>query len=206
MLRLIVILSLFMVLSLEQIYAEVQQDEKRADQLLKFTVVVLSKEQAIRHYFEEKLVKNLRVNNYDAIASHSLIPDISKLRDPELRQKLQKEGIKGVLLLRPIDIGSQASIASVQEEISPKAYDSIEAFVTDYREGNFSTQAVIQVTGFLLTAEQETNFWQGIIWLDENVKTREEGIEKLSDLVLSNLNASRGYLRKRLGFKPFTTD
>ncbi|MEH6467168.1 MAG: hypothetical protein V7722_06015 [Porticoccus sp.] len=206
MLRLIVILSLFMVLSLGQVSAGVQQDEKRADQLLKFTVVVLSKEKNIRRNFEEKLVKNLRANNYDAIASHSLIPDISNLRGPELRQKLQKEGIKGALLLRPIDIGMQASIASAQKQIPPKAYNSIEAFVTDYREGDFSTQAVIQVTGFLLTEEQTTNFWQGIIWLDDNVKTREEGIEKLSDLVLSNLNASRGYLRKRLGFKPLNTD
>lgn len=39
------------------------------------------------------------------------------------------------------------------------------------------------MTGFLLTAEQETNFWQGIIWLDDKVKTREEGLEKLSDLL-----------------------
>ena len=51
-------------------------------------------------------------------------------------------------------------------------YNSIYAFVTDYRDGNFSTQAVVQVTGFLLTAEQETNFWQGIVWLDDKVKTR----------------------------------
>ena len=206
MLRIIVVLSLFMTLSLGPVSAEVHQDEKPADQLLKFTVIVLSKEQTIRYDFEEKLVKNLRENNYDAIASHSLIPDISNLRDPELHQKLQKDGIKGALLLRPIDIGEQASITSAQKQIAPKAYDSIEAFVADYREGDFSTQAVVQVTGLLLTAEQASTFWQGVIWLDDNVKTQEEGIEKLSDLVLSNLNASRGYLRKRLGFKPLTTD
>jgi len=204
MLRNLVILSLSMLLFGGPVYAGASQGS--TDKLLKFTVVALSKEHSIRRDFENELVKNLRANNYDAIASHSLLPDISSLHDPALRLKLQEEGVQGVLLLRPIDIGEQASIQSAQKQIAPKAYNTIEAFVTDYRGGDFSTQAVVQVSGFLLSEAHTANFWQGIIWLDDNVKTREEGIEKLSDLVLSNLNASRGYLRKRLGFKPLTTD
>ncbi|HEB27370.1 MAG TPA: hypothetical protein ENI05_06290 [Porticoccus sp.] len=200
------IISLSILLLGGYVYAETQQGAGSTDKLLKFTVVALSKEHSIRRDFENELVKNLRANNYDAIASYSLLPDISSLHDPALRLKLQEEGIQGVLLLRPIDIGEQASIQSAQKQIAPKAYNTIEAFVTDYRGGDFSTQAVVQVSGFLLSEAHTANFWQGIIWLDDNVKTREEGIEKLSDLVLSNLNASRGYLRKRLGFKPLTTD
>lgn len=200
------IISLSILLLGGYVYAETQQGAGRTDQLLKFTVVALSKEHNIRRDFENELVKKLRANNYDAITSYSLLPDISSLRDPELRLKLQEEGIQGVLLLRPIDIGEQASIQSAQKQIAPRAYDSIEAFVTDYRGGDFSTQAVVQVSGFLLSEAHTANFWQGIIWLDDSVETRQEGIEKLSELVLSNLNASRGYLRKRLGFKPLTTD
>tara|TARA_R110000822_G_scaffold159476_30_gene299645 strand:- start:10038 stop:10415 length:378 start_codon:yes stop_codon:yes gene_type:complete len=125
MLRNVVILSLSILLFGGHASAENQQGVGRTDQLLKFTVVALSKEHNIRRDFENELVKNLRANNYDAIASHSRLPDISSLRDPALRLKLQEEGIQGVLLLRPIDIGEQASITSAQKQITPMEYDSI---------------------------------------------------------------------------------
>ena len=200
------IISLSILLFCGHVSAGTQQGVGSTDQLLKFTVVALSKEHNIRRDFENELVKNLRENNYDAVTSYSLLPNISNLRDPALRLKLQEEGIQGVLLLRPIDIGEQASIQSAQKQIAPKTYNTIETFVTDYRGDDFSTQAVIQVSGFLLSEAHTANFWQGIIWLDDTVETRQEGIEKLSDLVLSNLNASRGYLRKRLGLQPLHTD
>ena len=165
-------------------------------------MVVLSKDQSRRLDFENELVKSLRENNYDAIASHNLIPDMANFRDPNISQKLQKEGIQGVLLLKPIDTGEQASISSAQKRVTSTTYNTIEAFVTDYRGGDFSTQAVVQVSGYLLSEGNTSNFWQGVIWLDEKVETQQEGIKKLTELVLSNLNASRGYLRKLLGFQP----
>ena len=174
MLRNIVIWSLFISLFGGHVSAENQQGVGRTDQLWKFAVVALSKEHNTRRDFENELVKNLRANNYDVVTSHSLLPDIISLRDSVLRLKLQEEEIQGVLL---IDIGKQASIQSVQKQIEPRVYDSIEAFVRDYRGGDFSTQAVVQVSGFLL-----------------------------SELVLSNLNASKGYLRKRLGFQALNAD
>ena len=175
---------------------------KKIDQRLKFTVVVLSQETDIRKNFENELVKNLKADKYDAVASHSLIPKISDFRHPNIYKKLRKKGIQGVLLLMPIDVGDQASIKSAQPRVWSTTYDSVEAFVNGYRGGNFNTQAVVQVSAFLISDEQASNFWQGIIWLDDTVETRQEGIEKLSGLILSNLNASRAYLRKLLGFEP----
>lgn len=175
---------------------------KSSEQRLKFTVVALSKDKSIRHNFENELVKNLKADKYDAVASHSLVADLSDFGKPEIYKKLRKKGIQGVLLLMPIDVGEQASIKSAQPRVWSTTYDSIEAFVNGYRGGNFNTQAVVQVSAFLISDEQTSNFWQGVIWLDDTVKTRQEGIEKLSGIVLSNLNASRAYLRKLLGFEP----
>ena len=199
MLRYIVLLSLSLLMGGWHVSAGAGDG---ANRVLKFTVVVLSKDQSRRLDFENELVKSLRENNYDAIASHNLIPDMANFRDPNISQKLQKEGIQGVLLLKPIDTGEQASISSAQKRVTSTTYNTIEAFVTDYRGGDFSTQAVVQVSGYLLSEGNTSNFWQGVIWLDEKVETQQEGIKKLTELVLSNLNASRGYLRKLLGFQP----
>jgi predicted transcriptional regulator len=198
MLRHIILLSLFLIGS----WHVAAGASEGASHVLKFTVVVLSKEQSVRLDFENELVKSLRANNYDVIASHNLVPGMADFRDPNIAQKLQNEGVQGVLLLKPIDTGEQASITSAQKRVTSTTYNTIEAFVSDYRGGNFNTQAVVQVSGYLLSEGNTSNFWQGIIWLDEQVETQQEGIEKLTELVLSNLNASRGYLRKLLGFQP----
>lgn len=173
-----------------------------SNQRLKFTVVALSKESDVRHIFENELVKNLKANQYNAVASHLLIADLPDFSKPDVYKRLREKGIQGVLLLMPIDVGEQASIKSAQQRVWSTTYDSIEAFVNGYRGGNFNTQAVVQVSGFLITDNKSSNFWQGVVWLDDTVKTRQEGIEKLSGLVLSNLNASRAYLRKLLGLEP----
>lgn len=176
------------------------------DQRLKFMVVAVSDEADIRSDFEGALVERLKADNYDAVSSHTLLPSLSDFSHPNTSQELQKKGIQGILLLTPIDVGEQASIKSVKPHLWPKSYGSIESFVHGYRDGNFDTQVVLQVSGFLISENNLSNFWQGIIWLDDTVTTRQEGIAKLSELVLSNLNASRPYLRKLLGFEPLHSD
>jgi len=173
-----------------------------SNQRLKFTVVALSEEPSVRKNFENELVKKLKTDQYNAVSSHLLISDLPDFNKPDVYKKLRENGIQGVLLLMPIDVGKEASIKSAQPRVWSTTYDSIEAFVNGYRGGNFNTQAVVQVSGFLISDNESSNFWQGVIWLDDTVKTRQEGIEKLSGLVLSNLNASRAYLRKLLGLEP----
>lgn len=172
------------------------------DQLLKFTVVAFSQDASIRRDFENELVKALREDNYDAIVSHSLVEKLSDFSEPNIYTTLREEGVQGILLLMPVDVGSDASIKSIQQRTGATTYHSIESFVNDYRGGNFGTQAVVQVSAFLISGQQASNFWQGVVWLDDTVTTREEGIKKLSGLVLYNLNASRAYLRKLLGLEP----
>lgn len=42
----------------------------------------------------------------------------------------------------------------------------------------------------------------GAVWLDEEVETREEGIERLQDLIVANVDAARPAIRRLLGLPP----
>lgn len=175
---------------------------QNVDVRVKFAVIALDTDGATRISFEDQLAQALVVDNYDAVASYTLLPDISDITDPSLREKLLNNGINLVMVLRPVDIGTTATIESVQGHLRPDDYGSIQEFVEGYRGDNFNTQAVIHIAGFLFDAERSMTFWQGVLWLDEEVDSQEQGIDKLIELVLFNLNQSRGSLRKRLGLPP----
>lgn len=178
--------------------AKAQQDEI----LLKMAVVALSDNHKMRQNLENRIVNKLLANHYDATASHLLIKDISNIRDPKLRHKLYARGVRGVLILRPIDVGEKASITSSKDHISPHTYNTIEAFVTAERRGDFSSRAVVQVSAFIISEQQATSFWSGVVWLDEPAETQQEGLDKLAELVLFNLNAARSYMRQSMGLAP----
>ena len=178
---------------------------QNTDRLLRFTVIAVTDDEEARREFETTLVSKLKASHYDVVPSHLLVSDIAEFQNKEVYQKLQNMGMQGALLLMPVDVGEHATIKSAKRRVWSTTYDSIEAFVESYRGGDFDTQALVQATGFLITGDDEYNFWQGMIWLDDKVDSKEEGIEKLSGLVLSNLNASRGYLRQLLGFEPLST-
>jgi hypothetical protein len=42
----------------------------------------------------------------------------------------------------------------------------------------------------------------GAVWLDEEVASREQGIARLQDLIVRNLDEARPMLRQRLGLAP----
>jgi hypothetical protein len=42
----------------------------------------------------------------------------------------------------------------------------------------------------------------GAVWLDEEVDSREQGLERLRDLVLANVDAVRPAIREHLGLPP----
>lgn len=192
------LIYLVIVLTTHGTPANAQQDEAR----LKMTVVAFSDNHRIRQNLENKIVNKLLANHYDVTASHLLIENIKNIRDSKLRHKLYARGIRGVLLLRPIDVGKEASISSSRDRISPHTYNTIEEFVTDELQGNFSSRAVVQVSAFIISEQQATSFWSGVIWLDETVESQQEGLDKLAELVLFNLNAARSYMRQSMGLAP----
>ncbi|MAM70844.1 MAG: hypothetical protein CMP91_06885 [Gammaproteobacteria bacterium] len=172
------------------------------NQYLRFTVMAMAPDLETRMIFEDELVRVLREDDYDVVASHTLVPEISPAVSLEVRQALIEAGIQAALVLRPLATGNDASITAAQEALSQQTYTSLAAFINDYRGHNFESQAVVHVLGFLLDPQQSRLFWQGVIWLDDTVETQEQAIEKLVELVQFNLNQSRTVLRHQLGLPP----
>lgn len=175
------------------VFAQSEQEK------LKFAVIALSDDQSVRVRFEDYLVSSLLTDNYDAISSHEILTDLFDQSNEIVSEQLNNSGIDAVLIIGAIDTGPDASISNARETLFPENYSQIQDFIANYRGNNFQTQVVVHVAGYLLEDVNSLGFWQGVLWLDEEVESEQEGIEKLADLVKFNLNQSRNLLRRRLG-------
>lgn len=182
-----------------------QVQAQETPQYLRFSVIAMAPYFATRVAFEEALVSMLRLDNYDAVPSHSVLPVEIPAEQSAARELLLDAGIHAVLVLQPLASGEGGSITAAQAALSPESYGSLSSFISDYRGDNFESQAVVHVMGFLLDEQQSRLFWQGVVWLDESVDTQQEAIDKLVNLVRFNLNQSRPALRQYLGFPPLDT-
>ena len=171
---------------------------------LHFAVLAMTSDTNTRRMLEDQLVARLLQDNYDAVPSYTLMPNVDEFPPAEVRRELLQHGIQAILLLRPEAINGEVSISTARDYLSPTAYNSVAEFVSAYRGDNLETQAVVHVAGFLLDQQRSRLFWQGVIWLDDPVTNQVEGVGKIADLVQYNLNQSRGALRQQLGYPPLT--
>ena len=170
-----------------------------------FFVLALDVDGASRRLLENALVERLRENDYQVSQSCPVIEKVSEIDTRTVRTVLADAGYDAILIIRPVDIGRQATIESVQEFLTPQSYQSIAEFVEDYRGDKFDSQAVIQVVGFILDRTRSLPVWQGVMWFDEDTHTIEESLNKIVDLVEYNLNHYRPAIRKQLGLPPMAT-
>lgn len=175
---------------------------QEAPQYLRFSVIAMAPDFGTRVAFEDALVSMLRLDNYDAVSSHTVLPVEIPVEQFVARDLLLQAGIHAVLILRPLASGEGGSITAAQAALPPESYGSLSAFIQDYRGDNFESQAVVHVMGFLLDEQQSHLFWQGVVWLDESVDTQQEAVDRLVTLVRFNLNQSRPALRQYLGLPP----
>jgi len=170
-----------------------------------FSVLALDVDDASRRLLENALVERLRENDYQVIQSYPVIEKVSEIDTRTARTVLADADFDTVLIIRPVDIGRQATIESVQEFLTPQSYQSIAEFVEDYRGDKFDSRAVIHVVGFILDRTRSLPVWQGVMWFDEDTHTIEESLNKIVDLVEYNLNHYRPAIRKQLGLPPMAT-
>ncbi len=175
---------------------------QEAPQYLRFSVIAMAPDFGTRVAFEDALVSMLRLDDYDAVSSHTVLPVNIPAAPSAARDLLLQADIHAVLVLRPLASVAGGSITAAQASLSPESYGSLSAFIRDYRGDNFESQAVVHVMGFLLEEQQSQLFWQGVVWLDESVDTQQEAIDRLVTLVRFNLNQSRPALRQYLGLPP----
>jgi len=169
---------------------------------VKFAVVAVADRIEDRTEVENTVSAQLQNHDFDAVASHTLIPGEFRVQDKSFRNQLLNKGVAAVLVLRPIEVGRDSSIESVVNYVESHTYSTVQDFVAEYRGDDFTTTVVVEIGGYRLTQTQTAKIWEGVVWLDGEVENREAGIARFSELILANVQNSRTQLRKSAGLPP----
>jgi hypothetical protein len=62
--------------------------------------------------------------------------------------------------------------------------------------------AVVHLGIYALFGDEASLLSSGAVWLDEEVPTREEGVARLLELVVANIDSIRPAIRRHLGLPP----
>ena len=170
---------------------------------LKSTVVVLSAAPALRAEFEDGLVAKAREHAYNVVPSYDLVPDVTDVNNRDFIKRMLTNGIGAVLMVRPADAGPGASLESVRESVSPAVFANMRAFASEVsRAGEDEIFAVVHLGIYLISIDGAETISSGAVWLDEPNPSRQQGIERLQNLILANVNGVRPAIREHLGLPP----
>jgi hypothetical protein len=169
----------------------------------KSAVVGLTDDAELRARFENDLVAKARENDYDAVTSYDITPDVKRVDDRRFLEALASRGVQAVLMLRPAAIGAGSSLESVRNEIPQELYADMRKFAGEVSSsGADDLIAVVHMAIYTITEREATLVSAGAVWLDEQVENRDQGIERLENLILANVNAARPAIRQRLRLPP----
>jgi hypothetical protein len=169
----------------------------------KSAIVALTDDAELRTQFEDTLAAKARAHEYDAVASHTIAPDIRDARSERFLAELSKLGIEAVLMLRPAAVGAGSSLESVKNEVSPKLYSDMKKFAKKVSStGDQDLIAVVHMAIYIVKGGKPEVMSSGAVWLDEPVTDRQQAIDRLQNLMLSNVDAVRPAIRNRLGLPP----
>lgn len=175
----------------------------RQEMTLRSTVVTLAAESALRAEFEEGMTEKARQRGYNVVASYDLVPDVTEVDDPDFVSRLVSNGIGAVLMIRPAAVGPGATLESVRDSVSPRTYANLQAFAQmRSRLGRQDPLAVVHLGIYLISVHGAELISSGAVWLDEPSPSREEGIERLQNLIVTNVDAVRPAIREHLGLPP----
>jgi hypothetical protein len=170
---------------------------------LKSTVVVLSAAPALRAEFEDGLVAKAREHAYNVVPSYDLVPDVTDVNNRDFIKRMLTNGIGAVLMVRPADAGPDASLESVRDSVSPAVFANMRAFASEVsRAGEDDIFAVVHLGIYLISIDGAETVSSGAVWLDEPNPSRQQGIERLQNLILANVDAVRPAIREHLGLPP----
>ena len=170
----------------------------------KAAVVALTDDAALRMEFERTLVAKARAHNYDAVGSYELVPDVAELNDRRFADTLAANGVRAVLMVRPAAIGAGSSLDAVRNEVSPQMLADMRAFAGEVSSsGGDDLIAVVHLAIYTLAPNSKPELISsGAVWLDEPVADRTQGIARLQDLILGNVDGVRPAIRQHLGLPP----
>ena len=169
----------------------------------KSAVVALTDDAMLRETFEQKLVAKALEHDYDAVTSYDLVPNVDDADSKRFRTTLAAQGVRTVLMVRPAAVGPGSSLESVRKEVSPELLANMRTFAKEVSASDSEDLiAVVHMAIYMITADDSELISSGAVWLDEPVENREEGIERLQDLIVANVDAARPAIRRRLGLPP----
>jgi len=167
---------------------------------LKAALVALTDDVGLRTRFEDSLAAKARQNNYDAVASYPIVPDVDDIDSRRFTRELREAGVGVVLMMRPAAVGEGSSLAAVRDAVSPQIYADMRRFAGEISpSAGDDLFAVVHLGIYLLNDDGPELLSAGAVWLDEQAETQQESIEQLQELVLTNVNAVRGPIREHLG-------
>lgn len=162
-------------------------------------VAVLVDDARFRAQLEESLVTKGRQHGFDLVASHTLLPDARDLSAEDAPALLGTKGVQVVVMLRPAAVGPGTSLEAVRDSLPPGLYSQMRRFAaTASAAGPDDLIAVVQVAIYALASDEPRLATAGAVWLSEPVASREEGIAKLEDMLLQNVEAAREQIRRNL--------
>lgn len=191
-----ILASLFLILS---VTASMAQEAPR----LKSTAVVLVEDPELRASVERRLVEIARRNDYDAVTSYDFAPDVHDIDDPGFIDVLEQQGVHTVLMLRPAAVGEGSSLESVRASVAPETFAQMRVFASWISQVDPDNLiAVVHMAIYAINDGRVELLSAGAVWLDEDVESQDEGIERLLKLVLYNVDAVRPAIRRHLGLPP----
>jgi hypothetical protein len=171
--------------------------QERPDRIYKLAVVALTEDSALRADFERQFVAKAREHNYDAVTSYDVVPTITDVDNKDFVDTMLANKVDLVLLLRPAAIGPGSSLDSVRKEVSAKTLTDMRGFAKKVSDSDGDDLiAVVHMAVYLFYGRDPEVISSGAVWLDEPVQDRAEGITRLQDLMLENLDAARPGLRR----------
>lgn len=166
----------------------------------KAAIAALADDSEVRSSFESGLARKARDHEYDAVTTFDIEPDVNELDDDDFLRELSSRGIQAVLMLRPAAVGTGSSLESVRNEVSPKLFSDMQRFAKRVSStGPDDLIAVVHMAIYVLDDDDAELISSGAVWLDEPVENRDEGIDRLQNLVLANVDAVRPAIRRHLG-------
>jgi hypothetical protein len=169
----------------------------------KAAVVALTEDPTLRADFERGLVAKAREHRYDAITSYDVVPNLEDAQSRKLVKALTAKGVKGVLMVRPAAIGPGSSLDALKDAVSPAVLADMKSFAKSVsRTGGSDPIAIVHLGIYMIDLSKPEPVNSGAVWLDEPVQDRAEGIDRIQDLIIANLDAARPAIRKHLGMPP----
>jgi hypothetical protein len=176
-----------------------------AQQVVKYrsAIVALADDAELRKSFEDALAAIAREHDYDAITSYDIEPKVANVDGKRFLRTLAARDVQAVLMLRPAAIGPGSSLESVRGQVPQQVYRNIQDFAKRVSpSAGDDLIAVVHMAIYTIDNRNSQLISAGAVWLDEPVESQAEGILRLQNLIVANVDAARPAIRRRLGLPP----